>query len=149
MRLDQLFDRGNLARLVSLLLLLSLLGLADGYLLVQASRRFGVYLALALEAATALLAIAIVGTSIHSKLRRIRRVISRRNVPVLLYGETLVLVLSMVLLVSPGFLSDLIGVVIFIIPLRTGLGWLVARSWDRQLREAHEYLKMRVFSDYS
>ncbi|MFW6215852.1 MAG: FxsA family protein [Alkalispirochaetaceae bacterium] len=149
MRLDRLFDRGNLARLVSLLLLAGLLGLADGYLLVLAAERLGVYLALAIEASTALLALGIVGSSIHSKLRRVRNALGRNEVPLLLYGEILVLILSLALLIAPGFLSDLLGAVIFLIPLRTGLAWLITRLWARRLAEAHEYLKMRVFSDYS
>lgn len=149
MRIDRLFDRGFLARLVSLLLLLALLGLADGYLLVHVARRIGIYLALAVEGATALLALAIVGTSIHSKLRRIRRHISFGNVPSLLYGETLVLLISLGLLISPGFVSDALGLIVFVIPLRTFFAWSLSRIWRQQLSEAHEYLKMRVFSDRS
>lgn len=149
MRIDRLFDRGTLARLVSLLLLLSLLGLADGYLLVRVSRRLGVYLALAVEGSTALFALGIVGTSILSKLRRIRRHISFGNVPTLLYGETLVLLVSLGFLISPGFVTDALGILLFIIPLRTFFGWMVATLWKTKLAEAHEYLKLRVFSDRS
>lgn len=149
MRIDRLFDRGTLARLVSLFLLLSLLGLADGYLLVYVSRRLGVYLALAVEGATALFALAIVGTSILSKLRRIRRHISFGNVPNLLYGETLILLISLGLLIAPGFVTDALGILLFIIPLRTFLAWTVSKLWKDRLAEAHEYLKMRVFSDRS
>jgi UPF0716 protein FxsA len=149
MRIDRLFDRGFLARLISILLLLALLGLADGYLLVQVARRFGLYLALALEGATALGALGIVGASIHAKLRRIRRHISFGNVPTLLYGETLVLLIALGLLIAPGFVSDALGVVLFVIPLRTFFAWTLSRIWERQLAEAHEYLKMRVFTDRS
>ena len=149
MRIDRLFDRGTLARLVSLLLLFGLLGLADGYLLVQAADTVGLYLALALEGATALLAIGIVGTSIHSKLRRLQRQISSGNYPGLLYGETLVLLLSLALLIAPGFVTDTIGALLFVIPLRTATAWLVAKRWGDQLKVAHEYVKMRVFTDRS
>ncbi|MFP4302203.1 MAG: FxsA family protein [Alkalispirochaetaceae bacterium] len=149
MRIDQLFDRGTLARLVSLLLILSILGLADGYLLVQVARWLGVYLALAAEGAVAILALGIVGTSILSKLRRIRRHISFGRVPTLLYGETLVLLISLGLLIAPGFITDALGIVFFIIPLRTFFAWTLSRIWREQLNEAHEYLKMRVFSDRS
>ncbi|MFW6337495.1 MAG: FxsA family protein [Alkalispirochaetaceae bacterium] len=149
MRIDQLFDRGTLARLVSLLLILSILGLADGYLLVQVARWLGVYLALAAEGAVAILALGIVGTSILSKLRRIRRHISFGRVPTLLYGETLVLLISLGLLIAPGFITDALGIVLFVIPLRTFFAWTLSRIWREQLNEAHEYLKMRVFSDRS
>lgn len=149
MRIDRLFHRETVARLVSILMLFGLLGLADGYLLVIAARRYGVYLALALEAATALLALAIVGTSVRSKLRRIRRHISFGTAPGLLYGETLVLMVSLALLIAPGFVSDALGIILFVIPVRTGVAWLVYKFWGAALAEAHEYVKMRAFSDRS
>lgn len=149
MRIDRLFDRETLARLISVLMLIGILGLADGYLLVIVAQRFGVYLALAAEASTALIALGIVGTSIQSKLRRIKRHISVGTAPGLLYGETLVLLVSLALLIAPGFISDGLGILFFVIPVRTGLAWLLSRFRGEALREAHEYLKMSVFTDRS
>jgi len=147
MRLDRLFDRGTVAKLVSLLLLLALLGLADGYLLVRLAETVGVYFSLAIEGATAILALGVLGSSVNSKFRRMMRHIRRGNYPGRLYAETLVILCALALLLMPGLVSDAFGVILFVLPLRTFFAWIVARLWDAELQDAHEYLKMKVFSD--
>ena len=50
---------------------------------------------------------------------------------------------------SPGFVSDGLGVVLFVLPIRTLAAWTVTKILGDRLEEAHEYLKMRVFTDRS
>lgn len=121
--------------------------LGDVYLIARMAGRFGVYFTIAMAGVTGLFAIPFVLSSARGGLLRLELQLregaySRRE-----FGDLLSVVLAGVLLVVPGFITDALGLAVFLQPLRRGLGILLARMLDRQLRLSYEYLKMRLFDE--
>jgi len=141
------FDRSNLFRLFSNLLGLSIVMLADGWILVRLSRYLGVYLALALEGVTAIIAVIVIGSSIHRHLQQLYdNARDGRYVPIA-YVRCLTLVIGGILLVLPGFVSDGIGLLLYLPPFRGVSMWFMVRVLRDRLPEVDEHLKLRLFSD--
>lgn len=141
------FDRTNLFRLFSNLLGLSIVMLADGWILVRLSRFLGVYLALALEAVTAVFALIVIGSSIHRHLRRLYdNALNGRYVP-RDYVRCITLVMGGVLLVLPGFAGDALGLLFYVPPFRGIAMWVLQRVLRDRLPAIDEHLKLRLFSD--
>lgn len=119
--------------------------LGDAYLIARLAGRFGVYFTIAIAGVTGLIAIPFILSSARGGLLRLETQLregaySRRE-----FGDLLSVVIAGVLLVVPGFITDALGLVIFLQPLRRGLGIVLARVLDRQLRLSYEYLKMKHF----
>lgn len=139
-------SRDQLFRFFSGLLLFGLLLLADGWLLVRVARRWGVYLALAAEAGTAIIAAVIIGSSIHTHLERIRRgSIAGTFVPYD-YARLAGTVTAAVLLLLPGFAGDILGILIYTPPGRYLFAWLFLLRFRITLQELYEYYTLEVYS---
>lgn len=140
------FDRTNLFRLFSNLLGLSLVMLADGWILVRLSRHLGVYLALALEAITAVFALVVIGSSIHRHLQRLYDTARLGRYDPRDYVRCITLVIGGVLLVLPGFAGDAIGLFFYLPPFRGVAMWVLLRLLRDRLPEVDEHLKLQLFS---
>ena len=140
-------NRRHLARTLSHLLVLGLVMLADGWVLVRVARRSGVYLALALEAAVAVVAVIIVGSTIVRQIGVLRTDAFEGQYRPREFARLAAVVTAAVLLVLPGFVSDAVGMMLYLPPGRqlfmTGF---VLRNRD-ELPTVYEYLKLAVFSD--
>lgn len=149
MRYDWLLyviDRTNLFRLFSNLLGLSTVMLIDGWILVRVARRSGVYLALAIEGLVALVALIVIGSSIHRHLERLRaNARDGRFVPAE-YARLVTIVLAGILLVLPGFASDAIGLLFYLPPFRGIFVWIVLALLRERLPAVDEHLKLQLFS---
>ena len=140
-------SRDELFRFFSNLLILGLLLIADGWFLVRVARRWGVYLALAAEAGTAVGAAIIIGSSIHTHLERIRRGTLAGTFIPYDYARLAGTVFAAVLLLLPGFAGDLLGIIIYLPPGRHLFAWLFQLRYRDTLAELYEYNALAVFSD--
>lgn len=140
-------SRDHLATLFSDLLLFSLLLLADGWVLVMTSRHVGVFASLAWHGSVAIGAAIILGNSIHHHLRRIHREARTGEFRPRHYGRLLAIVIGAVLLVIPGFVSDALGLVLYLPPGRHLFGWIISATHRETLHTVYEYFKLAVFSD--
>ncbi len=141
--LQGIIDSDVVARALFRGLLASLLLLADGYVLILASRRVGVYLLLALTASTGLAAIAVVMISYRAQLRSMRSSVATGVYPAKEFRRLIPLLAAAVLLVVPGFVTDALGVLLLTRPV----GWLLGATLERLRRshfhELYEYLRLQ------
>ena len=139
--------RRHLTRILSDLLLLSLIMLADGWVLVRLARTTGVYLALALEAGVAIVAVVVVGSSINKQILLLRRSALNGEYRPTEFARLAAMVVAATLLVLPGFAGDGLGVLIYVPPGRHLFMTLFLRRYRHRLPAVYEYLTMSVYSD--
>ncbi|MFP4153585.1 MAG: FxsA family protein [Alkalispirochaeta sp.] len=138
--------RSYLVRLFSVMTGLAILMLADGLFLVRLARRSGVYLALALEGGVTIVAAVILGSTIHTLIKKIRNDARSGSVVPRRYGELAAVVSAAVLLVLPGFVTDVAGFVLFLPPGRYIYSALFIRFNGDAIQGIYEYLKLELFS---
>jgi UPF0716 protein FxsA len=132
----------KVSALLFLLLCASLPMLADAYVLVLLSRQMGIYLLLAIEAATGLIAVIGILSSYRNSLTRIRSAVRESIDPVAEYRWISCLWAAAVLLAVPGFVTDVLGLAVLVPPLRWAAGsWIVAAA-RAGFDEVTEYLKL-------
>lgn len=120
--------------------------LADGLLLVRLARTSGVYLALALEASVAVAAMVVVGSTISRHIRRLRAEAHAGRYNPYRYALLATCIAAGVLMVIPGFVSDIVGLAIYLPPGRHLAAWILHRRNREGFGLAYEYLKLRIFS---
>jgi UPF0716 protein FxsA len=123
--------------------------LADGWILVRLAREVGVYLALALEGTVALVAVVVVGSTIHHQLQHLRRSAHLGDFRPKQYGLLAAYIVAGVLLVLPGFATDIIGLLVYIPPGRNVFVTLFVRRNKDRIPVVYEYFKLNVYSDGS
>ncbi|MEX2444948.1 MAG: FxsA family protein [Alkalispirochaeta sp.] len=140
-------SRRHLVQFFADILLLSIAMLADGWILVRVAREVGVYLALALEAAVAPAAVIVVGSTIHHQIQYLYRSAWDGDFRPKQYGLLAAYVVAGVLLVLPGFATDVIGLLIYTPPGRTLFVALFIRRNRERIPVVYEYFKLNVYSD--
>lgn len=123
--------------LVPVLLIFVVAPLVELYFLIEVGSQIGAIATIALTVFTAVLGGLMVRLQGVSVLLRVREMTARGELPAIEMLEGAVLMLSGVLLLLPGFITDAIGFVLLITPVRRALvlGWLrrqgVLRPGDR------------------
>lgn len=112
-----------------LLLLFLLVPLAELYLLIQVGKVIGAGWTILLVVATALLGALLMQRQGLDTLQRARSTLDRGEVPALEMLEGLALIASAALLLTPGFMTDMLGFLLLLPPLRRRmLAQLLKRS---------------------
>lgn len=135
-------DRAFVIRLLLLMLLGSILMLADGYVLILLSEPLGRYLALALVASTGLIGLFFLVNSILSTLSTARGWIRAGHFPRRDFARLASLLVGSALLLIPGLLSDAIGLLLYLPPLRLLAGLAITRPLEPQLWQLYEHVKL-------
>jgi UPF0716 protein FxsA len=129
-------------RALFLLLLVSLIMLVDGYVLIVISRTLGIYLLLAIEAATGLIGVLFIIGSYRHGLDRMREAVRAGRYPGREFRWLACLIVSALCLIMPGFVSDALGILVVVPPLRWVVGYAALRAGRGGLDELYEYLKL-------
>jgi UPF0716 protein FxsA len=136
------FDRTFITKVLILALLYSLLPLAEIFLLIYLGARIGNYFTLALAATTGLIGMLVALRGFRKNLDILKRKIRDGEYP----GEEFVtltgIFLAAILLLTPGFITDMFGLLLFVPTIRRGLGRLVIRLTRTDLKELYEYLNL-------
>lgn len=140
--LIRLFDRGFLLRSLLTLLLISLLPIADIALIFYIAGIIGVFLTLAIVAAAALLGVFVTYREMRRTLTPIRRKVQEGYYPEAEFANLAGTVVSSVLLATPGFIGDLIGLVVFMPFMRRKVGRMITSRMEGRMKEIYEYLKL-------
>jgi len=143
------FDEARILRLYFLELLIALLIIADAFVFIVLSEYMGVFLLLAAAGVTALPGIYIVYNSIRNTLGAVRARVRVGRYPHLEYAGLAGLLLSGTLLVLPGFASDAIGILLYILPIRLAVGLLICSRLETPLNETYEHLKLEEYAELS
>lgn len=138
--------RDYLIRFFSILIGAGILILGDGYVLVRLARGVGVYLALALQGVVTLIAVLIVGNTIRVLIRYIRQDARNGSFREKRYATLVAVIVAGILLVIPGFITDVCGLLLYLPPGRQVFALLFARYHHDSLAMVNEYLTLELFS---
>lgn len=130
------------SHILFLLLLLSLLMIGDGYVLILVSRIVGIYLLLATEATVGLVSVVVVIVSYRNTLARIEEDVKNHRYPENHFRTLGCLWAGAILLVIPGFVTDAIGLLVFLPPLRWIVGAWTMRTARDGFDELCEYIRL-------
>ncbi len=136
------FDRGFILRILMIGLLCSLVPLAEIGIFLYLSGFAGRYLLLGSAACTALLGVGLVIRSFHVVSRSLSEKVHDGQFPQEEFYALAGLMFAGILLVFPGFLTDVIGVLAFFPLVRNSIGKKLVSGMDDRLKEVYEYLKM-------
>lgn len=140
--LIRFFDRGFLLRTLLLLLLYSLVPIGEIALLFYLSTLIGVFLTLALLASTGLFGLLISYGAMKRTLKPLRRKIREGYYPEVEFVELAGLLASSLLLVTPGFVTDLAGLVLYSTAVRRRVGRAIVKRLEDRLKELYEYIRL-------
>ena len=113
-----------------LLLVFIVVPAVELYLLVQVGSRIGVLETIGLIVLTGMLGWMLVKTQGLQTLARIRRELGEGSLPAVEMVAGLCLLGAGLLLITPGFLTDIVGFSILVPPLRRGLARLLLRRFQ-------------------
>ncbi|MBN1836074.1 MAG: FxsA family protein [Spirochaetales bacterium] len=136
------FDRSFITRLLLLALLYSLLPLAEIFLLIYLGAKVGNYFTLALAAVTGLIGMLFALRGFHKYLDILKKKIRAGQYPGEEFATLTGILLAAILLLTPGFITDVLGLLLFVPAIRSGLGRLMIRLTRTDLKELYEYLKL-------
>ena len=135
-------DREFLVKLIFILLLYSLVPLGEIFLFLFLGDLIGNYLILAIAAVVGLVGILFAVGQIRRTLERLRGKIRRSQYPGKEFVDLAGILVSSVLLLTPGFITDFAGFLLLIPFFREALGRAIAKRMDKSFKEVYEYLRL-------
>ncbi len=140
--LIRFLDRGFIMKVLLVIMLYSLVPFGEFFLLLAIREYIGAYITMAAVAATALVALLYVRGRLTRILGDIHAGIREGEYPEESFDHLAGLLISAVLLLTPGFVSDFVGLVLFVpIPRRLS-GRLITSRMRGRLKELYEYIKL-------
>ncbi len=135
-------DRTFITRLLILALLYSLLPLAEIFLIIYLGDRIGNYFTLALAAFTGLMGMLFALRGFQKNLQLLKDKIKEGVFPTEEFITLTGIFAAGILLLTPGFITDLLGFSLFIPVIRSALGRFIIRVTRANFKELYEYLKL-------
>ena len=135
-------DRRFLLKTLYLALLYSLVPFGEIALLLYLKTYFGSYLLLAVVLATGLLGICIAWRQIVLALQSMRHQVDEGRYPEDGFAELAGSLFTGLLLVTPGFVTDVLGLLLIVAIIRRGVGRLITSKLEVRLKELYEYMKL-------
>jgi UPF0716 protein FxsA len=140
--LIRFFDAGFILKLLIIIMLISLLPIAEIYIFIFLSARMSTYILVASLLTSGLIGLGLSYSIIRTKLRVIKGQIDRGNYPEDEFHSLAGVILASILIITPGFLGDLIGLLMLLPGLSRKAGRSVTRPMEPQIKEIYEYLKL-------
>lgn len=140
--LFRFLDKEFLFRLIFILLLYSIVPIAEIFLFLWLGEVIGNYLILAIAAVVGLFGMLFALREVRVTLARLRSRIRRHEYPGTEFVDLAGILVGAILLLTPGFITDFVGFLLLIPFFRRALGRAVTRRLDRSLHEVYEYLQL-------
>ncbi len=140
--LIRFFDTGFVLKLLFLCLFYSLIPLIETFFLLYLSVIWGKYLTLALAASTGLVGLFFIFCEIRGILSKIKEKIKEGCYPEKDFISLAGTFAAGILLLSPGFITDFIGLLLFLPFFRSRVGMIIIKRMDGQLKDIYEYLRL-------
>jgi UPF0716 protein FxsA len=138
----RLLDRTFVTKLLILGLLYSLIPLGEIFLLIYLGSRIGVYISLALAAFAGLIGMLAALRELRKNLESLRGKARKGQLPVQEFVNLTAILAASILLLTPGFITDTLGFLLFVPGIRDAWGrWVLAKT-RTDLKELYEYLKL-------
>ena len=138
----KLFDRTFMLKLFLLALLYSLVPLLDIWILFHLGDFVGKNLTLAVAAATGFFGVLLGIRSFLRTLDSLKEKIRQGQHPAEEFLHLIGILLGGLFLLTPGFFTDFLGVLLLIPAIRNALGRWIVRKARINLKEVYEYLKL-------
>jgi len=138
----RLFQKEFVFKLLLLALFYSLIPLVEIFLILHVSGIIGNYLVIALTAAASLLGILIAFSQIEGLVKQVKKRLKNGEYPGKEFIGIAGVVAGGLLMITPGFITDAIGLFLFIPIVRNGVGKIITSKMDNQLKDIYEYLKL-------
>ncbi len=135
-------ERDFIAKLLLLSLLYSLLPLSEVTLLLYMGGVMGRYMTLACAASTGLFGVLIAANQFRSVLNVLKDKVKQGIYPGREFISIAGILAGGILLLTPGFITDLFGLFLFVPLFRNLIGRVITKRMERQLKEVYEYLKL-------
>jgi UPF0716 protein FxsA len=140
--LMRFLDRGFLMRMLLLVMLYSLVPFGECYLLLVLGEYLSTYLLLALVAGTALLGMLGMIRPVAGALQAVHTSIDEGYYPEEPFALLAGTLMAGVLLVTPGFVTDALGMLMFVPFVRRAVGGIITSRMRSRLKELYEYIKL-------
>ena len=137
-----LFHKDFILKLLLLALLYSIVPLSETFLLFHFGGIFGNYLVLAAAATTGLLGVLIAFNEISSIIKQLKVKIKEGIYPGKEFISLTGVLTGGLLLLTPGFITDSLGFLLFFPVFRNGVGRMITSRMENRLKEIYEYLKL-------
>ena len=138
-------DKRFVLKLFLLVLLFSLFPIAEVLLFFHAGAELGNYFVLACAAATGLLGLLIATRQAWKTIGKIRHGMQDGMYPEKDFQHLAGILVASFLLLVPGFLTDVLGLLFFIPLFRNPIGRGITSRMGRKIKQAYEYLKIYDF----
>jgi UPF0716 protein FxsA len=142
----RLLDRDYLFKLILFLLAYSLVPIAEIILFVYLGSLIGNYLTFAIAAVAGIGGALVMLSQARRTRERLREKIRRGADTGEDLAEAAGILLSGVLLVTPGFITDALGYVLLVPAVRAAAGRLIVRRLGPAVGDIHDYLRARLQS---
>ncbi len=139
------FEGDFIVKVLLLMLLYSILPLAEIFILLKLGGVLGNYLTLALAASTGLFGVLIAVREFRINVERIKGNVKEGKYPGREFANLIAVLIGAIFLLTPGFITDFMGFLLFVPGVRYAIGNFVARRMENKLKEIYEYLKMYDF----
>ncbi|RKX85103.1 MAG: hypothetical protein DRP58_06310 [Spirochaetes bacterium] len=140
--LIRFFDTGFILKFLILVMLISILPIAEVYLYIFLSCKISTYLLIAALTGSSLLGLIISYGLIKSRLKIIKSSINEGEYPENDFFILTGIFIASILLITPGFLGDLLGIIIFIPGISKKIGFIITKPMEDKVKELYEYMKL-------
>ena len=127
-----------------ILLLYSLVPLAEIFLFLALGNLIGNYLTLALAAVAGVAGALLALGQVQRTQAKLRAKIRKGGYPGREFADLAGMLAGGLLLITPGFITDLLGYGLMVPFFREALGKAIVKKLDRSFRDVYEYLRLRV-----
>jgi UPF0716 protein FxsA len=135
-------DKDFLFKLIFVTLLYSIVPIAEIVLFLKIGEWIGPYLVLAIAALAGLFGVLLALRQVRITLESLKAKIRKGEYPGKEFVDLAGIVLGSVFLLTPGFITDFLGFLLLISPLRGAFGRFIARKMDARFKEIYEYLRL-------
>ncbi|MCK5672095.1 MAG: FxsA family protein [Spirochaetales bacterium] len=140
--LIRFFDTGFILKFLILVMFISILPIAEVYLYIFFSCRISTYLLIAALTGSSLTGLIISYGLIKSRLKVIKISINEGEYPENDFYKLTGLFLASILLITPGFIGDLLGISILFPGISKKIGYILTRPMEDKVKELYEYIKL-------
>ncbi len=135
-------ERDTMLKLLFFVLLYSILPLAEIVLLVYLGDITGNYLILAVAASTGFVGVFVAFGQLRTTTLRLKAKVAAGQYPGAEFLSIAGVLVGAMFLLSPGFITDLAGLLLFVPAVRNGVGGLIIRKLRVNMKETYEYLRL-------
>ncbi len=140
--LIRFFDTGYILKFLIIVMSISILPIAEVYLYILLSGILSSYIMIASLTGSSLVGLILSYGIIKSRLKRIKSLINKDKYPESDFYKLAGVFLGSILIITPGFIGDLLGLLLFIPGISRKTGYLLTRPMEEKVKALYEYIKL-------